>query len=159
MNTLAGSFAILKNPDIMTFMLKGVFFTVLLAVVSVSASLGIASILALVRNYCTRPAERIFRWAATAYIELFRNTPLLFWIFIGTVFFPAPGIRRMFGLSSVETKLLFKCTIALTIFESAIIAEIIRGGLNAISKGQFEAGYAQGTSSCPRPSGRSCPPS
>ena len=37
MNTLAGSFAILKNPDIMTFMLKGVFFTVLLAVVSVSA--------------------------------------------------------------------------------------------------------------------------
>lgn len=144
MNTLAGSFALLKNPDIMSFMLKGVLFTVLLAVVSISASLGVASVLALVRNYCTRPAERIFRWIATAYVELFRNTPLLFWIFIGTVFFPAPHMGRLFGLSSVETKLLFKCTIALTIFESAIIAEIIRGGLNAISKGQFEAGYAQG---------------
>ncbi|WP_302574347.1 amino acid ABC transporter permease [Acidaminococcus sp.] len=144
MSTLAGSFAILKNPDIMSFMLKGACFTLLLAVVSITASLGVASVLALVRNYCTRPAERVFRWAATAYIELFRNTPLLFWIFIGTVFFPAPGVRRILGLSSVETKLLFKCTIALTIFESAIIAEIIRGGLNAISKGQFEAGYAQG---------------
>lgn len=144
MSTLAGSFAILKNPDIMSFMLKGACFTLLLAAVSITASLGVASVLALVRNYCTRPAERVFRWAATAYIELFRNTPLLFWIFIGTVFFPAPGVRRILGLSSVETKLLFKCTIALTIFESAIIAEIIRGGLNAISKGQFEAGYAQG---------------
>ncbi|WP_302220878.1 amino acid ABC transporter permease [Acidaminococcus timonensis] len=144
MNTLAGSFALLKNPAIMSFMLKGVLFTVVLAVVAVSASLGVASVLALVRNYCTKPAERLLRWAATAYIELFRNTPLLFWIFIGTVFFPAPHLGRLFGLSSVETKLLFKCTIALTIFESAIIAEIIRGGLNAISKGQFEAGYAQG---------------
>lgn len=79
-----------ENPDIVSFLMKGVCFTLLLAVVSITASLGIASVLALVRNYCTRPAERVFRWAATAYIELFRNTPLLFWIFIGTVFSPLP---------------------------------------------------------------------
>ncbi|WP_337938095.1 hypothetical protein [Acidaminococcus timonensis] len=50
MNTLAGSFALLKNPAIMSFMLKGVLFTVVLAVVAVSASLGVASVLSLVRN-------------------------------------------------------------------------------------------------------------
>lgn len=146
MNTVAGSFAILKNPDILSFILKGALFSVMLAVVSISLSLVIASVLALARNYCTRPAQRIFRWVSTAYIELFRNTPLLFWIFIGVVVFPSPRLGRMFGLSSVETRMLFKCAVALVVFESAIIAEIIRGGLNAVARGQFEAGYAQGFS-------------
>lgn len=102
--------------------------------------------LALVRNYCTSPQNRILKWLATVYIEIFRNTPLLLWIFIGLVFCPAPGIfeHRLFGLSSVETKILFKASVALTLFTSAVIAEIIRGGLNAIPKGQFEAGYSQG---------------
>ena len=74
--------------------MKGVCFTLLLAVVSITASLGIASVLALVRNYCTR-LRNGFPLGRHGYIELFRNTPLLFWIFIGTVFFPAPGVRRM----------------------------------------------------------------
>ena len=49
MSTLAGSIAMLKNPDIVSFLMKGVCFTLLLAVVSITASLGIASVLALVR--------------------------------------------------------------------------------------------------------------
>lgn len=50
----------------------------------------------------------------------------------------------MFGLTSVEMKLLFKAALALILFNSSVIAEIVRGGLNGVSKGQFEAGYAQG---------------
>ncbi len=59
---------------------------------------------------------------------------------------PCPGFfaRKMFGLTSVEMKLLFKAALALILFNSSVIAEIVRGGLNGVSKGQFEAGYAQG---------------
>ncbi len=148
MNELMGSIQMIQNPAILLFIFKGLAFTLILSIVAIVLSILGGSVLALVRNYCTKPGQRIFRWIAVVYIEIFRNTPLLFWIFIGLVFFPAPKIfaHHLFGLSSVETKILFKATLSLTLFEAAIIAEIIRGGLNAIAKGQFEAGYAQGFS-------------
>ncbi len=146
MNEWMGSLNILQNTAIWMFILKGVLFTLIISVIAVVVSIAWGSVLALVRNYCTSPSTRIFKWLASIYIEIFRNTPLLLWIFIGLVFCPAPGIfeHKMFGLSSVETKILFKATVALTLFTSAVIAEIIRGGLNSIDKGQFEAAYAQG---------------
>ena len=86
------------------------------------------------------------RRIVAVYVELFRNTPLLLWIFIATVFCPVPDAfgHPLFGLTSVETKMLFKAAVALTLFETACIAEIIRGGLNAVPKGQFETAYTQG---------------
>lgn len=148
MSDLSGSFAMLANPSIVLFILKGVAFTLIISVLAVVVSIVFGSVLALVRNYCTAPGQRIFRWLAIVYIEIFRNTPLLFWIFIGLVFFPAPKIfeHQLFGLSSVETKILFKATLALTVYTSAVIAEIVRGGLNSVSHGQFEAGWSQGFS-------------
>ena len=51
----------------------------------------------------------------------------------------------MFGLTSAaDVKLLFKAAVALVLFTSSVIAEIIRGGLNSVAEGQFEAGHAQG---------------
>ena len=88
----------------------------------------------------------VLRQLCRVYIELFRNTPYLLWIFICVVFCPCPAFfaRKMFGLTSVEMKLLFKAALALILFNSSVIAEIVRGGLNGVAKGQFEAGYAQG---------------
>ena len=50
----------------------------------------------------------------------------------------------MFTLSSVEVGLLFKACVALVLFTSSVIAEIVRGGLNAVPHGQFETGHSQG---------------
>lgn len=146
MSTLEGSFSILKNPAILIYILKGVAFTLILSVVAVGIGILVGSILALVRNYCITGKTRVFKWLAVIYIEIFRNTPLLLWIFVCLVFFPFPEVlsKKMFGLTSVEVKLLFKASAALTLFTSSIIAEIVRGGLNSVAQGQFEAGHSQG---------------
>lgn len=146
MDTLQASFSILQNPSIWLYILKGTAFTLIVSVVAVVIGILLGSILALVRNYCTQKKTIVFKWLATIYIEIFRNTPLLLWIFICLVFCPCPEIfsKKMLGLTSVETKLLFKAAVALILFSSSVIAEIIRGGLNSVAAGQFEAGHSQG---------------
>lgn len=148
MDTLFSSLSMLKNMAIIVYILKGVAFTLIISALAVIIGILLGSVLALVRNYCNSRKNIIFKWIATVYIEVFRNTPLLLWIFICLVFCPCPEFfaRKMLGLSSVETKLLFKAAVALILFTSSVIAEIIRGGLNAVALGQFEAGHSQGFS-------------
>lgn len=148
------SLSIFENNAVWIYLMKGIAFTLIVSIIAVIVGILLGSILALVRNYCYVPKAHlfkrmiatIFRWLATAYIELFRNTPLLLWIFICLVFCPYPGFleHKMFGLSSAEVKLLFKGTVALVLFTSSVIAEIIRGGLNSVDEGQIEAGKSQG---------------
>ena len=149
MNELRGSIGILRNPDVMGYLLKGLLFTLGISIIAILFSLLIGAVLALVRNYCTRGPARALRKIASIYIELFRNTPLMLWMFVCFVMCPAPSFSKDFakllGFSStVAVKTLFKATVALTLFTSAIMAEIIRGGLNSVAKGQFEAAYSQG---------------
>lgn len=148
MNTLGNSLSMLKNPAILSFILQGVLFTLIISVVAVFFSILFGTVLALLRNYCTTSKTRGFKAISVIYIELFRNTPLLFWIFICLVFCPTPGFvdQPMFGLSSVNNKLLFKAAVALVLYTSGVIAEIVRGGLNSVAHGQIEAGQSQGFS-------------
>ncbi|MGN0984127.1 MAG: amino acid ABC transporter permease [Gemmiger sp.] len=139
------SFSILAQPGVAGYIGKGVIFTLAIAVSAVLVSIVWGSVLALVRNYCAGKTA-VLKWLAVAYIEIFRNTPLLLWIFVCLVFCPCPAVlsRKMLGLTSVEVKILFRAFVALVLFTSSVIAEIIRGGLNAIPKGQFEAAHSQG---------------
>ncbi|MCD8155781.1 MAG: amino acid ABC transporter permease [Clostridiales bacterium] len=147
MNTWKASLSMLTNTAILQYIMKGVLFTLIISVIAVGFGILIGSVLALVRNYCNSGRTKIFRWLATFYIEVFRNTPLLLWIFICLVFCPTPAFlnRKMFGLNSAaDVKLLFKGAVALILFTSSVIAEIVRGGLNSVDEGQFEAGRSQG---------------
>ena len=148
---LKGSFGILANPDVISYLMHGLMFTLAISIIAIAVSLVLGVILALMRNYCTRGAARILRRIASIYIELFRNTPLMLWMFVCFVLCPAPAVSKKFAQllgmnSTVAVKTLFKAIVALTLFTSAIMAEIIRGGLNAVPKGQFEAAYSQGFS-------------
>ena len=148
MEELRASLSMLTNGDLMGYFFKGVAFTILIAIAAVLIGFLFGSVLALVRNYCDKGPKRILGWLSVAYIEIFRNTPLMLWLFISLVSFPAPSVPLSFakalGLSTSEVQLLFKAVVALVLFTSSVMAEIIRGGLNSVAKGQFEAGYSQG---------------
>jgi putative glutamine transport system permease protein len=115
------------TPENLKFLLKGFGLTLLLSISIIIASIIIGAILALLRNYGAKTVKKI----AGAYIEIFRNTPLLLWVL--AVCFMLP-----FG------NIVFRGGLALTLYTSSVLAEIIRGGLNSIDFGQFEAAASQG---------------
>lgn len=101
---LKGSFGILSNADVMSYLLRGLMFTLVISVIAIVFSLLLGVALALARNYCTRGPARVLQKMASIYIELFRNTPLMLWMFVCFVMCPAPAVSKSFaemlGMSS-----------------------------------------------------------
>ena len=108
------------------FMLGGFVKTLEISALSIFFSLIFGTVLALVKAYAAKP----FSLLVSAYIELFRCTPNLLWI--------------LFIYFTVKGNDVFISTLAFTIFTSAVMAEIVRGGLNSIPQSQFEAAQSQG---------------
>jgi putative glutamine transport system permease protein len=117
------------TPANLRFVLLGLRTTLLVSLSTVFSSVVFGTFLALCRNYEKRLLGRI----ASIYIEIFRSTPLLLWILICVFMMP-------FGTY------LIRGSLGLTLYTSSVIAEIVRGGLNSIDKGQFEAARSQGFS-------------
>ena len=117
------------NQANVTFILNGFIKTLEISALAIVFSIIVGTVLALVKQYC-RGKLSVFRWLVSAYIELFRCTPNLLWI--------------LFIYFTVKGSDIFISVLAFTIFTSAVISEIVRGGLNAIPKSQFEAAQSQG---------------
>lgn len=117
------------SPENLSFLMNGLKLTMLISISVIIASIIFGTILGLLRQYHIAVLSKL----ASFYIEVFRNTPLLLWM-LGCAFL-IPG-------STVTIKGSF----ALFLYTSAVIAEIVRGGLNTIEKGQFEAAFSQGFS-------------
>ncbi len=84
---------------------------------------------------------KILHWATRAYIDFFRGTPLLVQIFM--VYFGLPALLQGLGINfSLER--LTAAVIALSLNSAAYIAEIVRGGIESIEKGQSEAAQSLG---------------
>lgn len=109
---------------------EGIKTTLLISVVSIVAGLILGSILALMRL----TDSKILNFIATAYIEFLRGTPLMI-----QVLFMFLGVGGLLGLSPLVAGL-----IAVSLNSSAYIAEIIRGGIQAVDKGQTEAARSLG---------------
>jgi general L-amino acid transport system permease protein len=115
----------------------GLHLTLFLAVGGIVLSFPLGVLLALGR----RSRLPAVRWVCVAYIELIRGVPLITILFMGAFmlgFFLPEGVET----PSAVTRAL----IAFTIFTSAYVAEIVRGGLQSVPRGQIEAAQALGLS-------------
>ena len=114
------------TPTNISFILQGLWLTIYISFIAIVLSTLIGTVLAVMRN----GKNPILRWISSIYIEFVRNVPNLLWIFI---------IFLIFQMKSTPAGIT-----AFTVFTSAALAEIIRGGLNGVDDGQTEAGLAQG---------------
>ncbi|RHW40115.1 amino acid ABC transporter permease [Lysinibacillus yapensis] len=121
------------SPDNLSFLVEGFWITIKVAAISIVLSFIIGGILGILR-YAKIP---VISMISACIIEIIRNLPLLLIIFF--VYFALPEIGIKFSVVA-------SAIIALTVFESAMLAEIIRSGLNSVPKGQIEAGRSSGLS-------------
>lgn len=113
----------------LSFLLDGLKITMYISVISILLSVVFGTVLALLRNNGPKP----LKFLAIVYIEIVRNIPNLLWIYV--IFIVAKMSSYPAGV------------VSFTIFTSAALAEIIRGGLNAVGTGQIEAATSQGFNS------------
>jgi general L-amino acid transport system permease protein len=112
----------------------GLMLTLVLAYVGIVAALPIGVALALGR----RSEMPVIRTICIGFIELWRGVPLISVLFMASVMLP------LFLPEGMNFNKLLRALIGIVMFQSAYMAEVIRGGLQAISKGQFEAASALG---------------
>lgn len=112
----------------------GLFLTVLLGVIGIVASFPLGVVLALGR----RSDMPIAKSVCVVFIETIRAVPLITILFMASVMIP------LFLPEGLNFNKLLRVVIGITLFSAAYMAEVIRGGLQAIPKGQYEAADAMG---------------
>jgi len=112
----------------------GLFLTLVISGIGITTALPTGIVLALAR----RSHMPIIRVSAVTFIELFRSVPLI------TVLFMAVTMMPLFLPEGFQLNKLVQAIVGVCLFSSAYMAEIVRGGLQAISQGQYEAAKSMG---------------
>ncbi|HLC05610.1 MAG TPA: amino acid ABC transporter permease [Anaerolineales bacterium] len=120
------------NPAIWS----GILLTLILSVVSILASFPIGVLLALGR----RSGLTIVRLTSILFIEVVRGVPLITILFMSQVMFP------LFFPVQLTIDRVLRAMVGMTLFTAAYLAEVVRGGLQAVQKEQVEAARALGLS-------------
>ncbi len=112
----------------------GLMLTLVIAVVGIAGAMPLGILLALGR----RSDMPVVRVICVTFIEFWRGVPLITVLFMSSVMLP------LFLPEEVNIDKLLRALIAVTLFEAAYVAEVVRGGMQAIPKGQYEAAGAMG---------------
>jgi general L-amino acid transport system permease protein len=123
-------------PKVATTSWGGVLVTVVVSAVGIVFSLPIGIVLALGRR-SRMPAVRLF---SVIFIEFVRGVPLITVLFMASVMLP------LFVPDTWSPDKLLRALVGVSLFASAYMAEVVRAGLQAIPKGQYEAAFAVGLS-------------
>ena len=117
----------------------GLWVTIQLSVLGLLSALIIGTAVAVMRVSPVAP----LRWIGATYVEFFRNTPLvvqLFFLFLGL---PLIGFR--FSTDTFE-HIFRAAVIGMGVYHGAYVAEVVRGGLLGVDRGQIEAARSLGLS-------------
>ena len=120
-------------PTVLTSNWGGLLLTLILAAVGIVVSFPLGVLLALGRR-SNLPA---IKWVSTAYIETVRGVPLVTILFMAQIMVPI-------FLPDFRIDKILRAMLGITLFSAAYMAENVRGGLQAIPKGQHEAAHALG---------------
>lgn len=112
----------------------GLPLTMLLTVFGVAGAYPLGVVLALGRQ-STMPAVK---WLCVVYIELVRGVPLISLLFMSSIIFP------LFLPEGVTINKILRAQAAIILFWAAYIAEVVRGGLQGMARGQYEAAESLG---------------
>ncbi|MFT4020597.1 MAG: amino acid ABC transporter permease [Acinetobacter sp.] len=126
----------LLHGDVLNALLKGLGFTLTVTVLSMIGGILIGTPLAMMRlsnNWAARNFSKL-------YVDCFRGIPLIQVIFI--FYFLLPKVFPF--QSDTYYGPLFSSVVTFAIFEAAFFSEIVRSGIQSISRGQVSAGYALG---------------
>jgi len=123
----------------MPYFIEGIKYTILISVISVIAGVILGSLLCFMKNTTFKIGRfNPISFIATAYIEIIRGTPMLLQILIVYTAFD-----QIFG---TNMEALTAAIIAVSLNSGAYVSEIIRGGIDGVDKGQFEAARSLGMS-------------
>jgi len=112
----------------------GLPLTLLLSVFGLTAAYPLGVLLALGRQSEMRGIKVL----CIVYIELIRGVPLISLLFMGSIIFP------LFLPEGVTINKILRAQIAIILFTAAYIAEVVRGGLQGVPRGQYEAAESLG---------------
>jgi general L-amino acid transport system permease protein len=112
----------------------GLPLTLILSIFGLTAAYPLGVVLALGRQ-SRMPAVKTI---CVVYIEAIRGVPLISLLFMGSIIFP------LFLPEGITINKILRAQVAIILFTAAYIAEVVRGGLQAMSQGQFEAADALG---------------
>ena len=117
------------------FILEGLFNTLIIAIFSVIIGILIGIVVALIRNnYDKNNKMKILNFIAKSYVDIIRGTPVILQLMI--IYYVI--------FKSVDISVVLVGILAFGINSGAYVSEIIRAGIQSISVGQTEAGYALG---------------
>jgi len=126
-------------PGALPFLWRGMKVTFEITVTAIAVGIAWGTVLAILRL----SGNRALSWFAASYVNAFRSIPLvmvLLWFFL---LVPA-ALERLFDIPRHEDTRLMSAMVAFALFEAAYYSEIIRAGIQSVSRGQASAALALG---------------